>query len=344
MANEIDEKYIMRTFELANKGRGYVSPNPMVGCIIVKDDKVIGEGFHSKYGAAHAEVEAINAIGDKKLLEGATLYVNLEPCAHHGKTPPCADLIVQYPFKRVVICNVDSNPLVGGKGIAKIKAAGIEVKDGVLNAEGREFNRRFFTYMEQKRPYVILKWAETSDGFIAKEDFTSKWISNEHSRKLVHKWRSEEDAVMVGTNTVIYDNPKLNVRDWEGRDPIRIVLDQNLRIPESSSVLDKSQRTIFYNSLKDEIQYNIEYTKIKEAISLSGFIVSDLYEKKIQSVMIEGGARLLNEFIQTGLWDEIRLFKSPAIFNKGIESPGFSGKKVYSKMIQDDELTIYRPN
>lgn len=343
MANEMDEKYIRRTLELANKGRGMVSPNPMVGCVIVKDDKIVSEGFHKKYGEAHAEVEAINAVEDKNLLNGATLYVNLEPCAHFGKTPPCADLIANYPFKKVVICNDDPNPLVAGKGIERIESAGIEVVKGVLSTEGREFNRRFFAYIEKKRPYIILKWAETADGFIAKEDFSSKWISNEHCRKLVHKWRSEEDAIMVGTNTVIYDNPKLNVRDWEGRDPIRIILDKNLRIPQTSFVFDKTQRTIFYNSVKEEMIGNIEYTKIKEAISLSGFIVGDLYEKKIQSVMIEGGSRLLNEFIQTGLWDEIRIFKSKAVFEKGIESPGFAGKKVLSKMIEEDELCIYRP-
>jgi diaminohydroxyphosphoribosylaminopyrimidine deaminase/5-amino-6-(5-phosphoribosylamino)uracil reductase len=343
MANEMDEKFIRRTFELADKGRGLVSPNPMVGCVIVKDDKIVSEGFHKKYGEAHAEVEAINAIEDKNLFNGATLYVNLEPCAHFGKTPPCADLIAKFPFKKVVICNLDPNPLVSGKGIEKIKAAGIEVEEGILSAAGRVFNRRFFTFIEKKRPYVILKWAETADGFVAKDDYSSKWISNENSRKLVHKWRSEEDSVMVGTNTAIYDNPKLNVRDWEGRDPIRIILDKNLRIPQTSFVYDKTQRTIFYNSIKEEVVDGIEYAKIKEAISLSGFLVGDLHVKNIQSVMIEGGARLLNEFIQTGLWDEIRIFKSKEVFEKGIESPGFSGKKILSKMIEDDELCIYRP-
>ncbi|MEQ9412696.1 MAG: bifunctional diaminohydroxyphosphoribosylaminopyrimidine deaminase/5-amino-6-(5-phosphoribosylamino)uracil reductase RibD, partial [Cyclobacteriaceae bacterium] len=217
-----DKFYMLRAMELAKNGIGHVSPNPLVGCVIVYEGKIIGEGWHGKYGEAHAEVNAVNAVADKSILNGAAVYVNLEPCAHTGKTPPCADLLVKHKVKRVVIANVDPNPLVAGKGIAKLKDAGVEVLTGVLEEAGRELNKRFFTFLKHKRPFVILKWAQTSDGFIARENFDSKWISNEYSRKLVHKWRTEEDSILVGYNTALYDNPKLTARDWTGRNPVRI--------------------------------------------------------------------------------------------------------------------------
>jgi diaminohydroxyphosphoribosylaminopyrimidine deaminase/5-amino-6-(5-phosphoribosylamino)uracil reductase len=222
-----------RALELARLGFGKVSPNPMVGCIIVCEGKIIGEGFHQQYGGPHAEVNAIHSVKDKTLLKQSTVYVTLEPCAHYGKTPPCAKLLVEHLVKKVIISNVDPNPLVSGKGIEILRSAGIEVETGLLEQEGLELNKRFFKSIRENAPYIILKWAQTADGFIARDDFDSKWISNKISRKLVHKWRSEEDAILVGKNTAKYDNPTLNVRDWVGKDPLRIVIDHELVLDQT---------------------------------------------------------------------------------------------------------------
>jgi diaminohydroxyphosphoribosylaminopyrimidine deaminase/5-amino-6-(5-phosphoribosylamino)uracil reductase len=310
--------------------------------VIQKDGKIIGEGFHRQFGGPHAEVNAINSVADKENLRGATLYVNLEPCSHYGKTPPCANLIVNFPFKRVVICNVDSNPLVAGEGIKIIADAGIQVEQGILEKEGRKLNVRFFTFMEKKRPYIILKWAETEDGFIARKDYSSKWISNEWSRKLVHKWRSEEDAVMVGTNTALHDNPQLNVRDWQGRDPLRIYIDKNLKVRKDSFLRDGSQKTICYNLVQDRSLPNQEFVKIDPTQKILDFILKDLYERKVQSVIVEGGAKLLQDFIDSNSWDETRVFKSKVKFGEGIKSPNFQGKKEFIEDVDGDQLTIYK--
>jgi diaminohydroxyphosphoribosylaminopyrimidine deaminase / 5-amino-6-(5-phosphoribosylamino)uracil reductase len=337
-----DELYMQRTFDLADLGRGKVSPNPLVGCVIVKDGKIIGEGYHRKYGEAHAEVNAINSVANKEDLKDAILYVNLEPCAHHGHTPPCADLIVQYPFRKVVICNTDPNPLVEGKGIEKIKKAGIQVVTGVLEFSGLQFNRRFFTFITQKRPYIILKWAETSDGFIAKEDFNSKWISNEYSRKIAHKWRAEEDAVMIGKNTASYDNPKLNVRDWSGEDPIRIVLDKNLQLPETLDIFDPSKRTLCYNFIRQKKTDQLEYVKIDPAKKVVESVLADLCQRKVQSLIVEGGTQLFQSFIDMNAWDEVRAFKCEKEFKTGIKRPEFYGKFINSDDMMGDKLFTYR--
>jgi diaminohydroxyphosphoribosylaminopyrimidine deaminase/5-amino-6-(5-phosphoribosylamino)uracil reductase len=337
-----DELYIQRTFDLADLGRGKVSPNPLVGCVIVKDGKIIGEGYHCKYGEAHAEVNAINSVANKNDLKDAVLYVNLEPCAHHGQTPPCADLIVQYPFRKVVICNTDPNPLVEGKGIEKIKTAGIEVVTGVLEFSGLQFNRRFFTFITRKRPYIILKWAETSDGFIAKEDFNSKWISNEYSRKIAHKWRAEEDAVMIGKNTASYDNPKLNVRDWSGEDPIRIVLDKNLQLPETLDIFDSSKKTLCYNFIRQKKTDQLEYVKIDPAKKVVESVLEDLYQRKVQSLIVEGGTQLFQSFIDMKVWDEVRAFKCEKEFKTGIKRPEFYGALINIDDMMGDKLFTYR--
>jgi diaminohydroxyphosphoribosylaminopyrimidine deaminase / 5-amino-6-(5-phosphoribosylamino)uracil reductase len=242
--------FMQRALDLAALGRGTVSPNPMVGCVIVHQNKIIGEGYHQQYGGAHAEPNAINSVRDKDLLSQSTLYVTLEPCAHWGKTPPCANLLIEMKVRKVVIATKDANPEVGGKGIYLLKEAGIEVITGVLEDQARELNKRFFTSMEKQRPYVILKWAQTRDGFIARENFDSKWISNSYSRQLVHKWRSEEDAIMVGTQTARYDNPMLNVRDWTGRNPLRIVLDRHMSLKSELHLFDGSQPTLRYNQVR----------------------------------------------------------------------------------------------
>ena len=332
---------MQRALELAAFGRGRVSPNPMVGCVIVYQDKIIGEGWHQQYGGPHAEVNAVNTVEDQDLLRESTIYVSLEPCSHFGKTPPCADLLIEKQVKKVIVCNVDLNPWVAGKGIEKLGKAGIEVQSGILEQEGLELNRRFFTNIEKKRPYIILKWAETADGFIAREDFDSKWISNALSRKLVHKWRAEEDAVLVGTNTVHYDDPRLNVRDWQGKNPLRLFIDRNLRLSHTLHVFDKSQPTICYNLLKAEEQDGFCYVKLNNENFL-GQMMQDLYKRTVQSVMVEGGAYLLNELIRQGFWDEARIFKSDVTFLQGIQAPAHPGKLISIEPILNDRLLVYQ--
>lgn len=337
-----DELFMRRAHELALLGRGQVSPNPLVGCVIVYNNRIIGEGWHAKYGEAHAEVHAVNAVTDTSLLSESTVYVNLEPCAHFGKTPPCADLLIGHRLKRVVISNVDPNPLVDGGGIRKLREAGIEVITGILEEEGRALNKRFFTAIGKKRPYLILKWAQTTDGFIAKENYDSKWISNAHSRQLVHKWRSEEDAVLVGTKTVFHDNPQLSVREWDGRNPTRIVIDRFLKLSTNLHVFDRSQRTFVYNVLKHEEHPDLVLARIDEHDFLNQ-LVSDLNKRNIQSVLVEGGTQTLQYFIDAGLWDEARVFTSPHTFGKGIRSPRLHGNLVCSESVLTDTLSIYQP-
>ncbi|HEX8545330.1 MAG TPA: bifunctional diaminohydroxyphosphoribosylaminopyrimidine deaminase/5-amino-6-(5-phosphoribosylamino)uracil reductase RibD [Cytophagaceae bacterium] len=343
MNSELDDNLLMRRcFELARLGAGMVSPNPLVGCVVVNDGRIIGEGWHEKYGGPHAEVNAINSVKDKRLLEDATLYVNLEPCAHFGKTPPCADLLAGLPLARIVICNVDPNPLVKLKGIEKLKRANNEITVGVMEDVGLELNQTFFTFIQKNRPYVILKWAETNDGFIAREDFNSKWISNEHSRRLVHRWRSEIDAIMVGTNTAKYDNPQLTVREWSGRNPTRIVIDNDLVLGKELHLFDKSIATICYNFQKQYSEENLEYVKLDPAVDFIDFLMEDLKSRKIASLLVEGGSRLLQSFINSGLWDEARVFTSDVNFGSGIKAPTISClpcKKIY---IKNDRLKIYK--
>jgi diaminohydroxyphosphoribosylaminopyrimidine deaminase/5-amino-6-(5-phosphoribosylamino)uracil reductase len=336
------ELFMQRALELATCGLGHVSPNPLVGCVIVHEGKIIGEGWHKKYGEAHAEVEAVNAVADKTILKNSTLYVNLEPCSHFGKTPPCADMLIRESVKRVVIANLDTNPLVSGEGVKKLKAAGIEVITGKLSEEGRWLNRRFFTSMEKQRPYIILKWAETSDGFVARENYDSKWISNDLSRQLVHKWRTEEDAVLVGMHTTKYDNPLLNVRHWTGRNPVRIVIDRFLKLSPPLHVFDGSQKTICYNLVRDEEQQNLVFRKL-EAENFLNHLVHDLYHQKIQSVIVEGGAQVLQAFIDADLWDEAKVFTSAIKFEKGIKAPHHDGQLLEKQQLQTDILRTYIP-
>jgi diaminohydroxyphosphoribosylaminopyrimidine deaminase/5-amino-6-(5-phosphoribosylamino)uracil reductase len=337
-----DELFMRRALELARLGMGHVSPNPLVGCVIVHNNLIIGEGWHKKYGEAHAEVNAVESVRDKSMLKEATVYVNLEPCSHTGKTPPCADMLIRHQVKSVVVCNLDSNPLVAGNGIKKLRAAGIEVITGIIEKEGRELNKRFFTFMEKQRPHILLKWAETSDGFIARENFDSKWISNEYSRQLVHKWRSENDAILVGAKTVFHDNPELTVRDWSGRNPVRVVLDRFLRLHEKVHVFDRSQQTLRYNLLKHEEHANLSLIRVEEDNFIQD-VVENLYKRKIQSVLIEGGATTLQLFIDMGLWDEAKVFVSDKNFGKGIQSPRFHGNLIARESVFNDTLRTYQP-
>jgi diaminohydroxyphosphoribosylaminopyrimidine deaminase/5-amino-6-(5-phosphoribosylamino)uracil reductase len=333
---------MLRAMELAQLGVGFVSPNPRVGCVIVHEGNIIGEGWHQKYGEAHAEVNAVQAVENKALLKESIAYVNLEPCSHVGKTPPCADLLIQHQVKKVVIANQDTNPLVAGEGIKKLREAGIEVVTGVLEREGRELNKRFFTSVEKQRPYIILKWAQTADGFIAHTNYESKWISHEHSRQLVHKWRSEEDAVLVGTRTAAHDNPSLSVREWTGRNPVRIVIDRFLRLPDSLRLFDQSQKTICYNLLKHEGHQNNLYIRLDEAHFIQA-LVQDLGKQNIQSVIVEGGAQTLQLFIDAGLWDEARVFTSSRHFKEGIAAPALNAHCLLRQAMIGDELTWFVP-
>ena len=337
-----DELFMQRALDLARLGIGRVSPNPRVGCVVVHKNLIIGEGWHKKYGEAHAEVNAIETVQDKSLLNDAVVYVNLEPCSHTGKTPPCADLLIKHGVKKVVVSNLDSNPLVAGNGVKKLRTSGIEVVTGILEQEGRELNKRFFTFMEKQRPYILLKWAETSDGFIARENHDSKWISNEYSRQLVHKWRAEEDSILIGPMTARHDNPQLNVRDWSGRNPVRVVLDRFLRLSDTLHLFDRTQPTLCYNVLKHEEYPNLTLIRIEEENFIQN-MVADLYKRKIQSVLIEGGATTLQLFLDAGLWDEANIFVSDKSFGKGIRSPRLHGNLIAQESVFNDILRTYHP-
>ena len=338
----LHETLMKRALELAQNGSGNVSPNPLVGSVLVHEGKIIGEGWHKKYGGPHAEVNAINEVTDKSLLRDSTLYVNLEPCSHTGKTPPCADLIIKCGIPHVVISNRDVNPLVSGNGIRKLRAAGVTVTQDMLTTEGADLNRRFFTYIGKRRPYIILKWAETSDGFIARTNNDSKWISDDYSRQLVHKWRTEEDAVLIASGTAWYDNPRLNVRDWTGRDPVRIVIDRHLKLGSNQHLFDRSQKTICYNLVKEQADANLAFIIVKEQNFLDG-VVKDLFQQNIQSVIVEGGAQLLTSFIKADLWDEARIFISPKKFERGVPAPNIPGTTQGLRKLDSDWLKIMIP-
>lgn len=338
-----DIQYMRRALELAELGRGSVSPNPMVGCVIVRNDEIIGEGYHEKYGESHAEVNAINDVDDHELLKDSIAYVTLEPCAHYGKTPPCADLLVSKQVKRVVIACRDSFDQVDGKGIEKLKNGGIQTELGLLEKEAIDLNKRFFTFHSKMRPYVILKWAQTSDGFIARDNFDSKWISNSQSRQLVHKWRSQEDAILVGNNTAKHDNPSLTTRDWEGKNPVRILLDRNLEISTESNLFNYESETLIFNEKESKSSDTNEWIKVDSMEP--DRILGELYKRKIQSVIIEGGSSVLNSFITNNCWDEARIFTSKTTFEKGIDAPILSCEPYSSEIINEDQLIIYRnPN
>ncbi|WP_057937052.1 bifunctional diaminohydroxyphosphoribosylaminopyrimidine deaminase/5-amino-6-(5-phosphoribosylamino)uracil reductase RibD [Algoriphagus resistens] len=336
-----DALYMQRALELAEFGRGKVSPNPMVGCVIVHQDKIIGEGYHEDYGKEHAEVNAVNSVENQEQLAEATVYVTLEPCAHFGKTPPCANLLVEKKVKKVIIAAFDTNPLVGGKGIRILQEAGIEVETGFLEKEARAQNKRFFTMIEKNRPYVILKWAQTLDGFVAREDFSSKWITNASSRQLVHKWRAEEDAILVGKNTAKYDDPSLNVRDWIGKNPLRLVIDSKMELPNSLKLFDEAVPTVCYNSQRTEVKGTLEYVKLNPGFHVKD-ILEDLHQRKIQSLIVEGGSYLLNKFLVSELWDEARVFTSSITFGNGIKAPIPPAPVSETFEVLEDTLRIYR--
>jgi diaminohydroxyphosphoribosylaminopyrimidine deaminase/5-amino-6-(5-phosphoribosylamino)uracil reductase len=340
------EQYIARCIELAKNGFGTTYPNPMVGSVIVYNGEIIGEGWHQKAGEPHAEVNAIQSVKDPSLLDKATIYVSLEPCSHFGKTPPCCDLIIKNKIPNVVIGTVDSNIKVAGNGIKRLQEAGANVIVGILEKECYELNRRFFTFHEKKRPYIILKWAQTLDSFIApleKEELKPVWITSIQSRQLVHKWRTEEQSILVGTQTVIDDNPQLNSRDWEGNNPIRIVIDQRNRIPKTAHVFDNQTKTIVFSSNKSTPSLeNTIFEIIDFQQNIVQQIVDKLYQHQIQSVIIEGGSQTLQTFIDANLWDEARVFIGNSTFGTGKKAPVLNTTLSTKEKIGTDELLIIR--
>lgn len=342
-----NEKYMARCLELARKGAGNVSPNPMVGSVIVYNDQIIGEGYHEKYGEAHAEVNAVASVKNKELLKESTMYVTLEPCSHYGKTPPCSDLIIEKQIPRVVIGTVDPFAKVAGRGIEKLKKAGIDVTLDILGEECRELNKRFFTFHKKKRPYIILKWAQTLDGFIDIDRTAANfgeptWITGNKALQGVHKMRAEEDAIVVGTNTAQKDNPSLTVRHCEGKNPLRIVLDKSLRLSGNLNLFDNSAETLVFNSLENKISGKTEFIKIDFSQNIIAQILEILHKRNVLSLIVEGGKHLLDSFISENVWDEAHVYTGIKEFKSGVAAPVLNRKPDTIKKIESDVLRVFR--
>ena len=339
----MDEIYMQRCIDLARLGQLNVAPNPMVGAVIVHNNKIIGEGFHQKFGDAHAEVNAIRSVQHPELLSESTIYVSLEPCAHHGKTPACSDLIVENKLKRVVIGCKDSFSKVSGKGIDKLKKAGIEVEVGVLEAQCRDLNKRFFTFHERQRPYVILKWAQSKDGYLDKvrhaDEKGVNWISAPETKALVHKWRAEEQSILVGRKTVQNDDPSLTVREFSGNNPTRIIIDSQLQLSMDANIFSDEAPTIIFNRVKNEVKDNIEWIRIAE--TNTRLILDELYKRNILSVFVEGGSRTLQYFIFDNVWDEARIIVGNTVFGEGTKAPIISKVPTYSYSFSSDTIHHY---
>lgn len=340
--------FMQRCLDLAAQGIGNVAPNPPVGAVIVYQNRIIGEGYHQQYGQAHAEPNAINSVlpQDKHLLSQSTLYVSLEPCSHFGKTPPCSDLIIKTGIPKVVIASPDPFELVNGQGIEKLRAAGIEVTIDILQTEANWLMRRFLTYHQHQRPYIILKWAQTANHFIAPTNKQQQWISNSFAKMLTHRWRTEEQAILVGTNTALADNPQLTARLWTGKQPLRLVIDRYGRLQNKPlHLLDNSLPTVVFTQThpnQNVNQANLQYIPINFEHQPLQQILHFLYQQKIQSVIVEGGAALLNSFIDANLWDEARVFTAPIYWDNGLTAPLLSNAKLHQKQkIDDNCLTIF---
>ena len=339
------EIFMQRCLDLAQLGMGDVAPNPMVGCVIVHDGIIIGEGYHEKYGQAHAEVNAIRSVKNPELLPKSTLYVSLEPCAHFGKTPPCSDLIIENHIPNVVIGTIDPFAEVAGKGIEKMRKAGIEVEVGLLEKKCRTLNRRFFTFHEKKRPYIILKWAQTLDGFIdtdRSETVHPTWITNALAKRLVHKQRSEEAAILIGTNTAQYDNPALTVREWSGTQSIRMVIDRVARLDPGLQIFDRQSSTWVFTSAEMAGSENLEYIRLDFNQNILPQMMDELYRRNILSVIVEGGGKLLNSFIEMNLWDEAFVYTGNQFFGKGVAAPHISGKTLAYRKLDDCKLHVLK--
>ena len=336
-----DKTFIKRCIELAKKAEGKTYPNPLVGSIIVHNGKIIGEGYHEKSGENHAEINAINAVENIHLLKDSTIYVTLEPCSHFGKTPPCANKIVEIGFKKVVIGTLDSHEKVNGKGKELLENAGIEVVSGVLEEDCKDLNKRFFTFHQKKRPFIILKWAESADGFLDK-DFKPTQIGNPLTKQFVHTLRSEEHAILVGTNTALTDNPSLTTREISGRNPVRILIDFDLKVPQNFKIYNEEAETLVFNSLKDSQDKHIKFIKIEKKNFLQN-LMDKLYENNIQSVIIEGGSFTLKQFIEANLWDEAVVIKNEnLILENGTKAPEFDIEAYKTENFRDNILLFFR--
>lgn len=336
--------YIQRCLQLAQHGKGYTTPNPMVGAMLVHNGRIIGEGWHKIYGQAHAEVNCLASVkeDDLHLVPESTMYVSLEPCAHTGKTPPCANRLVAERVKKVVICNVDPFAQVSGRGIQILKDAGIEVETGVLDSEGLWVNRRFFCFHTQQRPYIILKWAQTTDGFMAPLDRSRFAITNSHTQQLVHKWRTEEAAILVGSTTALNDNPQLTSRLWSGQQPLRVVLAGKHQLPAGHHLLNDVAPTLIINEEKDEAVGNVQYVRVVRGDDQLKDILGILHQRKVLSVIVEGGPATLNRFIAEGLWDEARILTGATQLQQGIEAPTLPNSNfAFSAHIDTDQLQVF---
>jgi diaminohydroxyphosphoribosylaminopyrimidine deaminase/5-amino-6-(5-phosphoribosylamino)uracil reductase len=339
---DFDQLMMRRALDLARLGTGYARPNPVVGCVITHEGRIIGEGWHQQYGGPHAEVNAVASVTEPDLLPRSRVYVTLEPCSHFGKTPPCADLLIEKQVAEVVVCNLDPNPLVAGRGIARLREAGIRVETGVLEQEGRWLNRRFFTFQEQQRPYVVLKWAETADGYLAGPYFQPVAISGPLAQVLVHQWRTEEQAILVGTRTALHDNPRLTAREWHGQNPTRLVIDKNLCLPPTHHLLDGSQPTIVYTYRERTNTTNLDFEMLSEAEDLFPQILQNLYARNVQSVLVEGGPTVLTSLLKDGLWDEARVIRSPKRLNGGVAAPHIALTGLHEQFrVGEDEVFVY---
>lgn len=341
---------MMRCVQLAKNGLGTTYPNPLVGSVIVYNQQIVAEGWHYKAGLPHAEVNAISAVKNTSILKNATIYVSLEPCSHFGKTPPCANLIIESGIKKVVIGSLDPNPQVAGRGIKRLTEAGCQVIVGVLEDKCNALNKRFFTFHRKKRPYIFLKWAETADGFIApKKETRTKtqpvWITNKFSRQIVHKMRAHEQAILVGSHTAAQDNPSLTVRDWTGTNPTRIVIDKNLNLNNNLSIFNAEATTIIFNKQKHASEENLIFEKIDFSSKIPKQICDSLFQNKIQSVIIEGGAKTLQTFIDANLWDEAYIFTGNNSFLEGVKAPNLKGELFSEVQIKEDILKFFKnPN
>jgi diaminohydroxyphosphoribosylaminopyrimidine deaminase/5-amino-6-(5-phosphoribosylamino)uracil reductase len=345
--SEGHEKYMSRCLTLALKGLGNTAPNPMVGCVIVYENRIIGEGYHANFGGPHAEVIAIKSVSNHSLLGKSTLYVNLEPCTHYGKTPPCTRLIIEKKIPVVITGTLDPNPLVSGKGIQALKREGVNVITDILKEDCLHLNRRFFTFFLKKRPYIILKWAQTKDGFIdvdRKEDKPAAitWITNEACRRLVHKWRAEEQAILVGSGTIIRDNPKLTVRTWPGRNPLRLVIDREGKLSGDIHLLDSSSETVVFTNVPLSNKSGLKYILLDKEKSIIQSVLDFLHSINVQSVMVEGGKILIDEFLRQDSWDEARVFTGDKIFGMGVPAPEIRSQPLEVSDFAGNILRIYK--
>lgn len=346
---EVENKYMARCISLARNGTGNVAPNPMVGAVIVHQGKIIGEGYHRKYGEAHAEVNAIASVRDESLLKEATIYVSLEPCSHYGKTPPCAELIIKKQIPRVVIGCLDPFPEVSGRGVRMLREAGVEVVTGVMEEEARELNRVFMTFQEKRRPYIYLKWAQSADGFMDRlrtdNSLPAVVLSSSETLRRVHHLRANVAAIMVGTQTALLDNPSLTVRHWAGKSPVRVVLDRTLRIPPHYHLLDGAVKTLVFTAVEAVSRENVEYVTIDFGQPVLPQVMRELYVRKLDSLMVEGGATLLGHFLEDGLWDQMLVETAPVNLESGVKAPDLSRGASLSltdvKKVQDHVISVF---